>query len=174
MVPGIVENGKIEINQAIPAKNGTPVMIFVIPQHDEISHKQDLFGKWTWYDDDIERERYKMPGITGLIKQILYDSSILIGYLRGNKICKSKIENIQAGKRVGFISVVSVFEIYVGAFLSPKPTDSFKDIREILTYFQSLLDIDDAAAQKAAFLFAQLRRTNETIGLNDLLLRQLL
>jgi len=59
-----------------------------------------------------------MPGKDGQKKQILYDTTIVIGYLSGNKACKDKIEKVRTGKTVGFISVVTIFELYVGAFLS--------------------------------------------------------
>ncbi len=109
-----------------------------------------------------------MPGKDGQKKQVLYDTTVVIGYLRGNKACKDKVENVKAGKTIGFISVVTIFELYVGAFLSKNVSDALKDVKELLSWFQPPLDLDEASAQKAAYLFARLQKTNEVIGLSDL------
>ena len=108
-----------------------------------------------------------MPGKDGQKKQILYDTTIVIGYLRGNKACKEKIENVRTGKIAGFISVVTIFELYVGAFLSKNVPDALKDVKELLSWFQPPLDLEETSAQKAAYLFARLQKTNELIGLSD-------
>ena len=41
-----------------------------------------------------------MPGKSGQKNKILFDTSYIIGYLRGNKDCKSNIENVRKGKIV--------------------------------------------------------------------------
>ena len=109
-----------------------------------------------------------MPGTDGRKKQVLYDTSMVIGYLRGNRNCKSKVESVKRGKIIGLISVITIFELYIGAFLSPKSSEALKDIREILSWFQPPLIIDETIAQKVAYLFAKLQRSNELIELNDL------
>lgn len=109
-----------------------------------------------------------MPGKDGQKKQVLFDSTMVIGYLRGNKECREKIENVKIGKTIGFISVVTIFEMYVGAFLSKNISESLRDIRGIMSWFQPPLELDEASAQKAAYLFARLKKTNELIELSDL------
>ena len=115
-----------------------------------------------------------MPGKNGQKKQILFDSTMLIGYLRGNKKCREKIENVKIGKTVGFISVVTIFELYIGAFLSKNISEALRDIRELMSWFQPPLEFDEASAQKAAYLFSKLKKTNEVIELSDLFIMNLI
>ena len=108
-----------------------------------------------------------MPGKHGK-KQVLFDTSIIIGYLRGNKASKPKIKNVRNGKIIGFIIVITVFELYLGAFLSPNRNEAFKDITQLLSCFQPPLDLNESHARKAAYLYNKLRRSNNLIGLNDI------
>ncbi|MBU0568961.1 type II toxin-antitoxin system VapC family toxin [bacterium] len=109
-----------------------------------------------------------MPGKGGQIRQVLYDTSIIISYLRGKPDCKANMEAVRTGKIVGFVSSVTVFELYVGAFCAPNTSESLRDVREIISWFQPPLSFDDSIAQKCAYLFAQLRKSNELIELRDL------
>jgi len=109
-----------------------------------------------------------MPGKDGRKRQVLYDTSMIIGYLRGKRNCKSKVEQVRNGKIIGFVSVITVFELYIGAFLASKSSEALKDVRELLSWFQPPLVIDENIAQKVAYLFAKLSRSNELIELNDL------
>ncbi|MDZ7333328.1 MAG: type II toxin-antitoxin system VapC family toxin [candidate division KSB1 bacterium] len=109
-----------------------------------------------------------MPGKDGRKRQVLYDTSMIIGYLRGNKNCKAKVEQVRSGKVIGFISVIPVFELYIGAFLSANSAEAIKDVRVLLSWFQPPLIIDETIAQKVAYLFVKLQRSNELIELNDL------
>ncbi|MDZ7262169.1 MAG: hypothetical protein ONB05_08710 [candidate division KSB1 bacterium] len=83
-----------------------------------------------------------MPGKVGQKKQILYDTSIIIGYLRGNKACKSKVENVRKGKTIGFVSVVTVFELYVGALLAPETSEALRDVRELFKLVSATIGIE--------------------------------
>ena len=109
-----------------------------------------------------------MPGKNGRKRQVLYDTSMIIGYLRGNKNCKTKVEQVRSGKVIGFISVITVFELYIGAFQAANSAEALTDIRELLSWFQSPLPIDEHIARQVAYLFTQLHRSNELIELNDL------
>ena len=66
------------------------------------------------------------------------------------------------------MSVVTVFELYLGAFLAPKNREALKDVKKLLDWFQQPIDFDDTTAKKAAYVYEKLRRSNELIGLNDI------
>jgi len=93
---------------------------------------------------------------------------MIIGYLRGNTKCKAKVEQVRSGKVIGFISVITVFELYVGAFQAANRAEALNDVRELLSWFQPPLPLDEHIAQKVAYLFSDLQRSNELIELNDL------
>jgi tRNA(fMet)-specific endonuclease VapC len=109
-----------------------------------------------------------MPGKAGRKKQILCDTSIVIGYLRGKSECKNKIDMIRKGKLIGFVSSVTVFELYIGAFCSKDMSEALRDVREILSWFQPAVNFDEIIAQKAAHLYIKLRKANQLIEFNDL------
>ena len=56
VLTGIVKNGSIEMNQSVPAEDGTSVVIFIMPRIIETNSTESLFGKWDWYTEKIERE----------------------------------------------------------------------------------------------------------------------
>ncbi len=109
-----------------------------------------------------------MPGKAGKKKQILFDTSMIIGYLRGKSECKSAVDAVRTGKIIGFISSITIFELYTGAFLSSDTAEGLRDVREILSWFQPPIVLDDSIAQKSAYLYGQLRKKNQLIELNDL------
>lgn len=51
----MVKNGTIEINQPIPAEEGTSMVIFIMPRIVEKNSAESLFGKWDWYTKEIEK-----------------------------------------------------------------------------------------------------------------------
>ncbi len=55
-IPGIVEKGAIKLIHPITAEDGTSVLVFVMPKPAATDSNETLFGKWTWYTDEIERE----------------------------------------------------------------------------------------------------------------------
>ncbi|MDZ7262170.1 MAG: hypothetical protein ONB05_08715 [candidate division KSB1 bacterium] len=56
VIPGIVEKGNIRLNQPIPAEDGTSVLVFIMPKIVDINSTGSLFGKWTWYTNEVEWE----------------------------------------------------------------------------------------------------------------------
>jgi len=80
-----------------------------------------------------------MPGKDGRKRQVLYDTSMIIGYLRGKRNCKSKVEQVRNGKIIGFVSVITVFELYIGAFLASKSSEALKE----LSRSNELIELND-------------------------------
>jgi len=56
IIPGIIQKGKAQLDQSIPAEDGTSVLVLVMPGIPKINSEQNLFGKWDWYNDEIENE----------------------------------------------------------------------------------------------------------------------
>ncbi len=59
LIPGIIENGCVRPLQVIPAEDNTPVLVFILPKlkkNIEKKKEHSLFGKWTWFTDDMEGE----------------------------------------------------------------------------------------------------------------------
>lgn len=56
VIPGIVEKGKVILNCPIPADDGSTVLVFLMPKTMESNSSEDLFGKWSWYTDEIDQE----------------------------------------------------------------------------------------------------------------------
>jgi len=56
VLTGIVKNGFIEMNQPVPAEDGTSVVIFIMPRVIETNSTESLFGKWDWYTEEMEKE----------------------------------------------------------------------------------------------------------------------
>ncbi len=55
------------------------------------------------------------------MKRIFLDSDCLIDCLRGKEYTRSIIDRIQRKEFQAFVSVVTAFELYTGAFLSNNP-----------------------------------------------------
>jgi len=58
VITGTVKNGMIEINQPVPAMDGTSVVIFIMPKVVEANSTKSLFGKWDWYTEAMEKEMH--------------------------------------------------------------------------------------------------------------------
>jgi hypothetical protein len=56
VLTGTVKNGMIEINQPVPAMDGTSVVIFIMPKVVEANATKSLFGKWDWYTEEMEKD----------------------------------------------------------------------------------------------------------------------
>ena len=75
------------------------------------------------------------------MKKIFIDSDYLIDYLRGQGYTQELVESIVGKQLEGHISVVTVFELYVGALLSFNPKKRFEDVEDLLSWFQ-VVDIN--------------------------------
>jgi len=56
VLTGTVKNGMIDVNQPVPAADGTSVVIFIMPKVTETNSAESLFGKWDWYPENMEKE----------------------------------------------------------------------------------------------------------------------
>ena len=103
------------------------------------------------------------------MKKIFVDSDYLIDYLRRQAYTKSLIEKIQSRQAEASISVVTVFELYVGALLSNNPSKRFEDVETLLSWFK-IVDINKEIMLIAAKINVDLRKKGLMIGIQDVLI----
>ena len=103
------------------------------------------------------------------MKKIFVDSDYLIDYFRRQAYTKPLIEKIQSRQAEASISVVTVFELYVGALLSNNPSKRFEDVETLLSWFQ-IVDINREIMLIAAKINVDLRKKRLMMGIQDVLI----
>ncbi len=87
--------------------------------------------------------------LTSLMERVLLDTGVLIDYLRGIENAKAVIERVESGNLDGFISAVTVAEIYAGLDDSDKSETVL--IEALLSLFTTV-PLDYKVAKKAGEL----------------------
>ena len=101
--------------------------------------------------------------------QYLLDTDMCIYLLNGDERIKSKVA--QVGVEAISVSILTVGELYFGAYNSARLEANMKRIHEFLSYPGPIvLAIDDAAAEYFGKFKAALRREGKPIGDVDLLI----
>ena len=103
------------------------------------------------------------------MRKIFVDSSYVIDYLRGKEYTKELVEKIKGKQLEACISVVTLFELYIGALLSINQKNKVEDIATLLSWFQ-IVDIDKEVMLLAAKIHVDLRKSGITIGIQDILI----
>ena len=103
------------------------------------------------------------------MKKIFVDSDYLIDYLRRQDYTKPLMEKIQSRQAEASISVVTAFELYVGALLSNNPSKRFEDVETLLSWFR-IVDINKEIMLIAAKINVDLRKKGFMIGIQDVLI----
>ena len=78
------------------------------------------------------------------MKKVLVDSDDVIDYLRELSYTKRLMDRIRQRELAGYLSVVTLFELYVGGLLSANPQKRFEDVEKVLTWFE-VVNIDKQA-----------------------------
>lgn len=103
------------------------------------------------------------------MKKICVDSNHLIDYLRGRAYTKDLIEKIKDKDLEAYISAATVFELYVGAFLSDNPKRKFEDIESLLSWFQ-VVDINREIMLLTAKIHVNLRKRGLSLEIQDIII----
>lgn len=102
------------------------------------------------------------------LRRLCLDTDVLIDYLRKpSETVKLLIEKIYEGKISVYTTTVNSFEIWLGAFLAPKPEELIKETEEFLSQFE-ILDFNYEASVEASRTMATLRKQGRTIEIKDL------
>lgn len=105
----------------------------------------------------------------GSPRTLCLDTDILIDYLRGPSEEAMKLFEAALAKGVILATTcINAYEIWLGAFLSPKPEEKASLVAEFLTKLV-ILDLDYGAAVEAARIMAMLRRKGMMIDVRGLL-----
>lgn len=102
------------------------------------------------------------------MRQAIIDTDTLSYFFRNNEMVVGKIEGYL--QEFGFInmSVVTYYEVLNGLY--------FRDAKNQLSKFEkfveltNILPLTEEIAQKSAKIYAELRKTGETIGHNDVMI----
>ena len=103
------------------------------------------------------------------MRKIFVDSNYVIDYLRGHAYTKDLIENIKNKDLEAYISVATVFELYVGAFLSSNPKKKFEDVGSLLNWFQ-VVDINKEVMLLTAKIHVDLRKRGLSLEIQDIII----
>lgn len=102
------------------------------------------------------------------LRYLCLDTDVLIDYLRKpSEIVKLLMEKIYEGKISAYTTTVNSFEIWLGAFLAPKPREFIKETEEFLSQLE-ILDFNYEASLEASRIMVTLRKRGQTIEIRDL------
>lgn len=102
------------------------------------------------------------------MKSAILDSDTLSYFLKGNSIVVSKVDAYLQSHGFVHLSIITYYEILNGLF--------FKDARSQLARFQQFVQLNQVLpitlpiASVGAQIFADLRKNNQIIGHNDVLI----
>lgn len=99
----------------------------------------------------------------------LYDTSIFVGHFRRNPQTHSAIIRLLDRSWAVTVSSITLYELKWGWLLSRDPARSEAAMRKYLAKVKATLAVDEAVANRAAEVQAQLRRRNQIIDFRDLL-----
>jgi len=102
---------------------------------------------------------------------VLVDTDVLINTLRKkpDRGCIDFLRHIESGDISGYLSVLTVFELYYGAYLSDNPTKNIKPVNELLSIF-SILDLSLDTCKHSGQVGAGLCVDGAGIDFRDLLI----
>lgn len=103
------------------------------------------------------------------MRKVFVDSNYGIDYLRGHIYTKDLIGKIKNKELVAYISVATVFELYVGALLSHDPKSRFEDVEKLLNWFY-VIDINKEIMLLAAKIHVDLQRRGLALEIQDILI----
>jgi len=104
------------------------------------------------------------------MRNYLFDTDVLISILRGKDLSfKRKLETLRAQKAGLWVSVISLGELYHGAFKSENPPKNLALIQQLNNHLR-IVDIDDNMAFLYGEIQATLEKSGEKVGDFDVLI----
>jgi len=101
---------------------------------------------------------------------LFIDTSVFIDVLRSKQVesSKSLFKSLQESSNKGFASVITVAELSVGAYKSPRK-DALEKTLKLLSIV-NVVDLSRETAVEGGRIYAELKKKGEGIGLNDCLI----
>jgi len=102
--------------------------------------------------------------------KLFIDTSVFIDVLRSKQVesSKSLFKSLQESSNKGFTSVITVAELSVGAYRSPRK-DALEKTLKLLSIV-NVVDLNRETAVEGGRIFAELMKKGEEIELNDCLI----
>ena len=102
--------------------------------------------------------------------KLFIDTSIFVDVLRSKQVesSKSLFKSLQKGSNKGFTSVITVAELSVGAYRSPRK-DALEKTLKLLSIV-NVVDLSREIAIEGGRIYAELMKKGEEIELNDCLI----
>ena len=101
--------------------------------------------------------------------KVLLDTDVIVDFLR-NGIDKSDIfRDIKDKKAQAFVSVITAFELYNGALLSPNPKQKLEDLSIILGSME-IMPFDNTQSYVASKIYAYLVKNGAKLEMRDILI----
>ena len=100
---------------------------------------------------------------------VVLDTDILVGLLKGVPEAFEAIKSLEASGSPLSTTIVTVYELVKGAYLSSKPEDNLAKVRESISSLQ-VLDLSVKACEEAAKIYRDLRKKGCLIGEFDILI----
>jgi len=99
--------------------------------------------------------------------KFLLDTDYLIDYLRGNPAAEELIKSIRKRHIQGYLSVISLYELYTGVSPNPEAQEKLHQIQTMKNWFFTLI-VGERVIYQAANIFYQLKSMNRTIAIKDI------
>jgi tRNA(fMet)-specific endonuclease VapC len=97
------------------------------------------------------------------------DTSALIPFLNGSPEEVQKIGDLlNSGEHLA-ITIITVYEMHKGAYLSSRPEDNLKDVNETISNMH-ILDLTPQACEEASRIFSELKKSGKMISEFDILI----
>lgn len=97
------------------------------------------------------------------------DTNVIIDIFRGNEEIKSKLESLKIDQKGIFVTPISLFELYKGAYLSSKVNEALRLITEFIKTVE-ILNIDEFACEEFGKEYARLKGVGKIPNETDLMI----
>ncbi|MEK6963023.1 MAG: type II toxin-antitoxin system VapC family toxin [Nanoarchaeota archaeon] len=99
--------------------------------------------------------------------KLLLDTDYLIDYFRDQRDATLLIQDIRKRRIEGYLSVMSLYELYIGVAGYPDEKERISEIQTLKNWFLTLT-LGEQTMYKAAQIRAYLKTINRTIEVRDL------
>lgn len=100
------------------------------------------------------------------MQNVLIDSNYLIDFLRGKTYTKEIIEKVKRHEINAMISVITLFELFIGAKLSNR-REGLEEVELLVQYFK-IISLSENIALIASNIFIDLKKDGKIIDIKDI------
>jgi len=100
----------------------------------------------------------------------IIDTSVMIALLKGTPDAKEKIRESLNQNDLPAVTIITVYELLKGAYLSSKRQDNLTNVKEALSNMQ-ILELSTEACEEASNIYYELYRSGQLISDFDILLQ---